>query len=147
MRTFIILNSTFTLKKCVAKCYLTYFCADPGIVVAPPSQYGIIGTSSTLNCTTTSSETSSVSITWFYDQENGVRATNQFDRVEISHEGIYVCSVFLGTFNLRAVRMINFSVIGTLISDISSLFAFSLKLLCCNSFTINNYKQYTPFHT
>ncbi|XP_064399608.1 contactin-6-like [Halichondria panicea] len=84
---------------------------DPNIVVAPPFQYGLIDTSSSLNCTTTSSETSSVSITWFHDRENGASANNQIDRVQISHEGMYVCSVFLATFDLRAIRMINFSVI------------------------------------
>lgn len=107
---------------------IAFFSTDPSRILAPPFQYGLIDTSTSLNCTTTFNETNRISITWTREGED---VSHQLDRVRLDNEGLYKCSVFLGNFNLRAERMINFSVIGKPVSTHHITAQFSLKHGIC----------------
>lgn len=85
--------------------------SDPTRIQAPPEQHGLIDTHVVLNCSTTFEETSTISFTWTHHGETW-SDNGQIERVSLDNEGMYKCSVLLGTYGLRMEKKINFSVIG-----------------------------------
>lgn len=84
---------------------------DLNRIVAPPHQYGLIGTEAILQCTTTFETTNSVSFEW---KHNGQPLSSEvIEDVQLVDEGMYICEVILWSFSGRKVKKeVNFSMIG-----------------------------------
>ena len=84
---------------------------DPSSIQAPAQQYALLHSNTTLNCTTTFSETSSIYITWMRNATE--RISKQIINVEFIHEGNYMCEVYLGHLGgLIMKKNVEFYVIG-----------------------------------
>ena len=91
--------------------FLLHIPTDPASVQAPAQQYALLHSNTTLNCTTTFSETSLIHITW---KKNATDLdNNQIINVDLIHEGHYTCEVFLGHLGgLTMEKNVEFYVIG-----------------------------------
>lgn len=104
-------------------------------------QYGLIGTSTALNCTTTLNEREFVITTDWYSG-SGITGTQlprrpHFNRTSISDEGTFTCSVFIAQMNIRINKIITFSVVGKLThSKLLVILNSSLVNLVCSTTTI-----------
>ena len=84
---------------------------DPSSIQAPAQQYALLHSNTTLNCTTTFSETSTIYITWMKNDTN--LDNNQIINVDLIHEGSYTCEVYLGHLGgLTMEKNVEFYVIG-----------------------------------
>ena len=84
---------------------------DPSSIQAPAQQYALLHSNTTLNCTTTFSQTSDIYITWMKNATN--RVSNQIINVDLTHEGHYTCDVYLGHLGgLTITKSVTFYVIG-----------------------------------
>ena len=81
-------------------------------IIAPPNQFGMINTSTSLNCSTIYGEISSIATSWYRDEARTQPTSGVFDRVSLGNEGMYVCRLFISSLNLETTKMINFTVIG-----------------------------------
>lgn len=86
-------------------CYI-----DPSSIQAPAQQYALLHSNTTLNCTTTFSDTSIIIITWMKNATNPV--SNQIINVDLTHEGHYMCEVYLGHVGLTMKKNVTLYVIG-----------------------------------
>jgi len=91
---------------------------DPTRIQAEPQQYGLLHSNTSLSCNTTFDvDPAFIFISW---ERNCTPTSNQITDVRLTHEGQYVCEVFLGHLNgLRMKRNVTFYVIAppTIISQ------------------------------
>ena len=79
------------------------------LIHAPNVQYGLRNSNTTLNCSTINYN-ESTSITWTFP--NSTMFSGRIKGVELEHEGLYMCEVFLSTIDLVKKKPVQFKVIG-----------------------------------
>ena len=103
-------NGTHSATIDINTLLLLLFFTDPSNIQAPAQQYALLHSNTTLNCTTTFSETSVINIRWMRNASNPVN--DQIINVNLTHEGNYMCEVYVGVLDLTMKKNVTFYVIG-----------------------------------
>jgi hypothetical protein len=87
------------------------------VVQAEPEQYGLLNTSTALDCSTTLNEFDFlVDIAWFRGEGTERTPLNTplliFESTAFSDEGVYTCKVNINELGIVIERIINFKVVG-----------------------------------